>query len=181
MQYFTQEQFDFLRRFILNNHLFHYELMSTGLINPLVWFASWCIFYSSMAFFLLFILQWGLNNGGSSVVVWLRCFVIGFLVEIVGVQILILLVLYTVGLKFVRPRILAIRQVLRDVILRVIQNDDNSDEDLFCVAQVSTFLHFKRRKNNYIKSSFNRIYPQVVVLRILFNYGAPLLLKSCEM
>jgi hypothetical protein len=120
---FVLEQFSPFKRWILETQLLCFQGFIPRTINPFKWLAAWVFVLGSFAFFLYWILLWGISNGDILMKNWGLNFCIDFIQDFFFVQIAKVAVVYLVASLSIREQLQTIRFHLHSLAMSYIQGN----------------------------------------------------------
>eukprot|EP00981_Chlorochromonas_danica_P011158 scaffold3779_cov254-Ochromonas_danica.AAC.18 len=132
LQFFVIEQFSPLKRYVLRSQYFPFESFSPPPVALPLWIMGWTILLGAFAFFLYWILVWGLSSGNSATKSWGLNFVLVFVQDFILSQLFQIFVLQVLAMLSIHPQLRFIYHVLyrkaRDV-LTPNHGDKKQEED----------------------------------------------------
>ena len=103
IQRFLLEQMNVVARGLLRRQFCHQEHDLPRTIHPLLWFLGWLIAIAGALFFIIWILFWGTNNDGSSILNWGVNLALHLIAEIFLIALIRILIVNVLLVDLLRP------------------------------------------------------------------------------
>jgi len=130
IQHFILEQMTFLKRFALNKQFFVFEGAPPETINPIVWIIAWIFLFGSHGMFVYWMFAWGTKNGTATVEHWGMNFIVGFVQDAFGMQIIRIYLVYIVAVDSMRPQLRGIHRTLKNIAMTYVQDGSDKSGDI---------------------------------------------------
>jgi len=135
MDLFILEQFSLFKQFCLSKQMFQFSLVQALPIQASQWFFATAFIILSILFFLYWILQRGVTEGGHRLKLWGLNFGLSILQDVVFIQPVRVYLIYVVSMSSIKPQLISIYRVLSRVAMRCVLNEDRVDPTKLTVVQ----------------------------------------------
>jgi len=136
IQRFILEQMAPFKRFALEKELFSFEETPSD-CHPIPWIIGWFIVCSCNAFFVYWILAWGIKSGGSTLSHWGTNYGTQSCMDIFAVQIFSILVNSVLAIFTMQPQLISIRRVLTNIGITYCQEEHDRTGEIRVVQHMS--------------------------------------------
>lgn len=169
IHYFMLENVHWFYRISLRMNLFGFDCLPER-IDPILWMGAWAFVSGALGFFLYWTFAWGIKNGSDRLGDWGLYFGLNMVQDIFFTQIVKVLILKVLAIIGLRPQLRAIRRVIMDAGMTVLQHSENI-HDMRIVQHVSPACRAARSLDLYH-------LPAAAVLRSLDDHELEMCLEN---
>jgi ABC-type multidrug transport system fused ATPase/permease subunit len=130
-------------------------------ISVSLYIFGWIIIICMNLFFIYWIYSWGISNGTKSFGSWGLNFILVFVLELMGTQILRILALRLIAMYTIEPQLFAIKRVLQHRATEVIEYNN-----MEAIGSLKSSLQLSNKKSKEIEKKKNRKNSFYLVQRI---------------
>jgi hypothetical protein len=130
IQFFMAEHFSPYKRYILNGQMFSFNNSSALPVHPGKWIAAWSFVFAMEAFFVYWMLMWGVSSGGKTMKAWGLNFAVGAIQDIFCIAPLRIIIIYVIAMTSIKPQLRYMHRVLHIIAMNYVQDKlpDNYEE-----------------------------------------------------